>query len=421
MIFFEHPPLIVLAAVFLLIAVRQVGRFRFQIWQIMSLGAAAVLVLGSISIADAAKSINLDVILFLFGMFVVGEGLNRSGYLYQLSHRFFSRAMSVRHLILSILVGMGLLSALLMNDTMAIICTPLVIYYARQHNLPPRLLLLALAFAVTTGAVMSPIGNPQNLLVAVAGGFSNPFLEFIGSLAVPTMINLGICYFALRWYFRKDFHSESLRHVNNMPQDRHLMWLSRAALWLVVGLIGIRIIVPYISPALQFGLPWIALLAAAPILLLSRHRWQILRDIDWTTLVFFAAMFILMESVWQTGIFQQLVGPKGLAGGQPGAILGVSLLVSQLISNVPYVALVAPHLPHSTAAFMALAAGSSISGNMLILGAASNVIIIQNAEKHGETITFWEFARIGVPMTIVQALVYWGWLSLVDLYVKSAL
>ena len=145
---------------------------------VMLLGAAAVLAAGAITPADALASINLDVIFFLFFMFVIGEALAESGYLYHLSHRFFSRAESVRHLIILILVGGGLFSALLMNDTLAVIGTPLMLYFARRHGISPKLLLLTLAFAITTGSVVSPIGNPQNLLVALSGGIENPFITF---------------------------------------------------------------------------------------------------------------------------------------------------------------------------------------------------------------------------------------------------
>ena len=114
-----------LIAVFLLIAVRQVGRFNLKIWQIMLGGALAVLITGQIAPLDALHAINPDVMLFLFGMFVVGEALVESGYLAYIAHRFFSHAKNPDQLVLVILFGMGLLSALLMNDTLAIIGTPL--------------------------------------------------------------------------------------------------------------------------------------------------------------------------------------------------------------------------------------------------------------------------------------------------------
>jgi Na+/H+ antiporter NhaD/arsenite permease-like protein len=422
--FLSHPALLVLIVVLILIAVRRVGRFRFQIWQAMALGAIAVLALGAITPKAALRSINLEVMLFLFGMFVIGEALRRSGYLYQLSHQLFRRAQTTEQLVLIILYGIGILSALLMNDTLAIICTPLMLYLARQHGVSPKLLLLALAFAITTGSVLSPLGNPQNLLVAVAGGFANPFLVFLKYLAVPTLANLFVCSLFLKRYYRDSFSDRLLNHSDERTLDAHLTIFSRTAIWTVVLLIGARILSPLLFPGFTFSLSWISLISAAPILLFSRRRFSVLGHIDWTTLIFFASMFVLMEAVWETGLFQSFMNSSGLQMTSTGVILGVSVLVSQVTSNVPYVALTAPHLaitPHAAGIYMALAAGSTISGNMLILGAASNVIIIQNAEKEGETLTFWEFARIGVPMTIVQVLVYWGWLALTDWILSSAL
>jgi Na+/H+ antiporter NhaD/arsenite permease-like protein len=156
----------------------------------------------------------------------------------------------------------------------------------------------------------------------------------------------------------------------------------------------------------------IALCAAAPILLFSEKRGELVRGIDWHTLVFFAAMFLLIASVWQTGFFQSFVD-GGVLSSVP-MLLAASVLISQFVSNVPFVALFQPMIQQaggSTAQLMVLAAGSTIEGNLTILGAASNIIIIQNAEKRGKTLTFLEFARVGVPLTVIQVAVYWAFLS----------
>jgi Na+/H+ antiporter NhaD/arsenite permease-like protein len=154
----------------------------------------------------------------------------------------------------------------------------------------------------------------------------------------------------------------------------------------------------------------IAIGAALPTLLLSPKRVRIVRTIDWGTLVFFAALFVLMQSVWNTGIFQQAMASAAYPITSVPVIFTLGIIVSQFISNVPFVALALPLMTQagaSNAVFMALAAGSTLAGNLLILGAASNVIIIQNAEKEGQTIRFWEFARIGIPLTCAQTFVYW--------------
>ncbi len=193
-------PIIVLSLVLLLIVVRQVGGFRLQIWQIMAGGAVAVLLTGQIGPADALRAVNADVMLFLFGMFVIGQALEQSGYLAHLSYRYFKRARTTSSLLWFIILGMAGASAFLMNDTLAIIGTPVVLLLARKHNMSPAVLLLALAFSVTLGSVTSPIGNPQNLLIAINGVTGDPFTTFLAWLFVPTVINLILTHVLLRLF-----------------------------------------------------------------------------------------------------------------------------------------------------------------------------------------------------------------------------
>jgi Na+/H+ antiporter NhaD/arsenite permease-like protein len=403
--------IIVLLIVFVLIAIRQIGKFRLQIWQIMLLGALTVLLTRQISPTESLKAINLDVILFLFGMFVVGQALEESGYLSQLSFRLFGRAKTVDSLLLLIFFGIGLASALLMNDTLAIIGTPLMLQIARKTGISPKLLLLSLAFSVTIGSVMSPIGNPQNLLVAINGNIPNPFITFLHYLAVPTLINLSLTYLILKFFYRGQLKNEPLRFSADPITDPVLARLSKVSLIIIAVLVLAKITTSLLGLTIDFRLTYIALAAALPIILLSHRRLGVVRGIDWTTLIFFAAMFVLMQSVWNSGYFQNVIGDLHLNLRSVGTIMPVSILLSQLISNVPLVALYLPVLSHlgaTTKEMVALAAGSTIAGNFSILGAASNVIIIQNAEKKtGETLTFWEFVRIGIPLTAVNTLVYW--------------
>ena len=409
-------PIIVLVVVFLLIALRQMVHARLRIWQIMLGGAVAVLASGDISPAQALGAIDADVMLFLFGMFVVGRALEDSGYLGYLSYRLFSRARNLDQLLLIALFGMGMGSAFLMNDTLAIVGTPIMLLLAQQHGISAKPLLLALAFAVTTGSVMSPIGNPQNLLIAIHGGLDNPFVEFFRTLLLPSLINLGIVYGALRILCREHFHDNALVHASPSITDSGLARLCRLALMLIVLLVVLKIVLVFVAPQLNFRLTAIALAAALPILLMSPRRYAILRDIDWHTLIFFAALFVLMHAVWDSGVLQRLLAADGAALTSTAAVLAVSVLGSQLVSNVPLVALYLPVLLEagaSTSALLALAAGSTIAGNLFILGAASNVIVIHNAEMRGQgSVTFMEFARIGVPLTAVQVAVYGVFLEL---------
>ncbi len=375
-------------------------------------GALAVILTGQVSLPDALRAINPDVMVFLFGMFVVGEAMVDSGYLSCVAHRLFFRARNPGQVVLIILFGMGFLSAILMNDTLAIIGTPLVLALSAKWKVSPRLLLLSLAIAITTGSVMSPIGNPQNLLVAVNSGMASPFLTFAVWLLVPTLVSLIAAFLVLRLFYPREFTARTAEPDTDVACDASLFFLTKCSLAIIFVLAAVNVAATLAGMTMPVTLPLIALCAAAPVLLFSPRRFSILRAIDWPTLVFFAAMFVLMESVWQTGFFLSFVDSSSISSVP--VILGTSVVISQFISNVPFVALFQPMIQQAggtTAQLMALAAGSTIAGNLTILGAASNVIIIQNAEKNGETLTFFEFARVGVPLTVIQVGIYWMWLG----------
>jgi Na+/H+ antiporter NhaD/arsenite permease-like protein len=377
-------------------------------------GSLAVLLTGQIAPLDALRAINIDVMVFLFGMFVVGEAIVDSGYLSCTAKRLFSRAKNPDQLVLFILFGMGTLSAILMNDTLAIIGTPLVLTLATKWKISPKLLLLSLAIAITTGSVMSPIGNPQNLLVAVNSGMASPFLTFAVWLLVPTLISLAAAFIVLRLFYAREFSSRIVEPDVDGACDDSLFFLTRCSLAIIFVLAAVKIVSSLMGTMIPVSLPLIAICAAAPVLLFSERRFSLLRAIDWSTLVFFAAMFVLMESVWQAGFFQSFVDGSSISSVP--VILGTSIIISQFISNVPFVTLFQPMIMQAggtTAQLMALAAGSTLAGNLTILGAASNVIIIQNAEKSKETLTFFEFAKVGVPLTIIQVGIYWVWLTVV--------
>ncbi len=222
-------------------------------------------------------------------------------------------------------------------------------------------------------------------------------------------------WLVLYLYYRKEwaatFVCKTGPETQPDPALTRLVWCS---LVILIGLAVANIAASLITGAIVIPLPLIGLAAALPILVLSSQRLPVLRSIDWCTLVFFAAMFVLMAAVWQTGFFQSLAGVTGVTAVP--AILGTSVIISQFISNVPFVALFQPLILQAgggTARLMALAAGSTIAGNLTILGAASNVIIIQQAEARGETLTFTEFAKVGVPLTLIQIGIYAVFLGVV--------
>ncbi len=411
----DFVPLAILLIVFALIARRTVGGKRLQIWEIMSLGALGALFLGQITPLAAFNSINLNVIFFLAGMFIIGEAGIKSGYILNLFTRVLHGAKNMDYLIIIMIFFVGLISTILLNDTLAIIGTPVMLVLARRLRINHKALLFTLSFAITTGSVMSPIGNPQNLLIAASGFVGNPFVDFFSRLFVPTIINLLLVYVVIRFFFGNIFDDKP-RRINVSPiKDKSLAMLTKSSLLLLIAMMIIYSLSSFFIHQ-TIPLSSIALISALPIIIFAKDRYKIIKNIDWKTIAFFISMFILMQSVFLSGVFQTLINYYDINVTSTAAILSFSIIVSQFLSNVPLVALFIPIIAGSGAtigSFIALAAGSTIAGNFLLLGAASNIIIVNSTERmKKEPYGFLEFAKIGAVLTLLNALVYWIFLSI---------
>ena len=400
----------ILVLVFLGIALRQVFSIPLKIWHFMCVGACLVLLTGQITILSAMKAVDWNVILFLWGMFVLGQGLEESGLLSQFVARFLQKGYTHKRLVVVIVFGLGICSSLLMNDTLAIIGTPILLKVARQQRIKSSPLLLGLAFSITIGSVLSPIGNPQNLFIAMDVPISNSFVVFLKYLGIPTLINLTLLYFFILYLIRKERGVE-ITVKEESPYHPCLMRFCSIAMGMVFMMIFYNIIASF-SPMPFIPFIWIALIPAFFLLVFGSQRKKLLIQLDWHTLLFFIAMFILMRAVWETSSLKEHLT---YASTSILGIMTISTTVSQCISNVPLVALYLPLLKNTAQGvipYMALVAGSTIAGNFLIFGAASNLIIIQNAEKKGEKgISFWGFAKYGIPLSFLNLGIYWFFLA----------
>ena len=301
-----------------------------------------------------------------------------------------------------------------MNDTIAIVGTPIILQLCKSHKNLIKPLLFALAFSITIGSAMSPVGNPQNLLIAVKGKMAAPFFEFIQWLFIPTLINLALTYFVI-YFIHKDILNEPITKPVLPPiKNAHTVMLVKISLILMLCLILIKIAIESFYPEIPMNFSFIALISALPILL-SNQRWTLMKQLDWGTLIFFVSTFVLMQSVWDSGFFQTNINHFNISLQQIPTILISSIILSQFISNVPLVALYLPLLiqhPHADSSLLALAVGSTIAGNFSILGAASNIIIIQNSEKRGvKSFGFFEFIKVGAPLTLINILIYTYFIS----------
>ncbi len=413
-------------AIFAIVYVLIVGRIRFKvpIWIAMSIGAVLMISFQIIDVKSAAKSIQVDVIVFLFAMFSIVSALDRSGLLKLVAAKMMSKAKTPDLLLMAIVVGMGLLSAFLVNDTIALMGIPLIIYISKHVGARPVVLLIALAFGITVGSAMTPIGNPQNLLIALQSGIPLPFTSFLEFLAVPTVVNLFLTWYVLKIYFKKDLLQMSHNYKDNTLMSNVKIENPRLAKISLAVLIA-TIAGFFVSEALRFlhvfdiSISIVALIGAAALYAASGQRYVILKSVNYKVLVFFAAMFVVTGALWSSGTislfmkYLPIPNPHDLV--QSSAVISAySITLGQILSNVPFVALynhvmvangfTGAHVPQ----WMMLAASSTISGNLTILGAASSVIIIQAAESKGvKAFTFLEFFKIGILVTMVNLAVYY--------------
>jgi Na+/H+ antiporter NhaD/arsenite permease-like protein len=415
----HYLPIGIFAVVYTLIALRNFRQFKIPIWTIMLAGAVAMIFSGALPLQEAYAAINLDVIFFLLGMFSIVAAMDLSGLLEYLTARMVRFSRTPQRALALVLFGMGLLSAFLVNDTLALTATPIMLGLSKQMRIKPSVLFVTLALGVTIGSVMTPVGNPQNLLIALSSGIPNPMLDFLYYLVPSTIIGLVVTFLILKFYYRKDlaksvedFETISLPAVKDKRLARLSAYVAGAV---VVGffLVGIAQVFGVQG---NINLGTISLLGATTVYLLSTRRREILASVDWGIIIFFMSLFIVVQGFWDSNALQWLLlylpalNPSDIVVSL-GVIILTSLIFSQLLSNVPFVAVYIKAMQavgftgSNVKAWVALAGASTLAGGLSLLGAASNVIILEEAESRGSGFSSIEFSKIGLLVTIPNILV----------------
>jgi len=287
------------------------------------------------------------------------------------------------------------------NDTVCLMLTPLVVAVMVRGKLPLPPYLLALAMSANLGSVATLVGNPQNMIIGHLSEIR--FLNFTGSLILPAIAGLGIQYAVLRIGFRKTLADAKI-HRSGDPRrvmDQRLMLLTLAVLTLVfAGFIA------------GLNLAWTALSGGALIMVLARRdTHEVLKLVDWHLLLFFAALFVVVEGLSGTGLPDQLyshVQPLfgSRIGSQAWNFAWFSAAGSNLFSNVPFVLVAGKwigNFAQPELMWKVMALGTTFAGNLTILGSVANIIVVESARGHAE-IGFWDYAKYGIPVTVLTTL-----------------
>ncbi len=389
-----------------------------------ALGGASLMLAFGLSDGDAAfyspdSGIDWNVIFLLFGMMVIVGVVRRTGLFEAVAIYAAKRARGRPFPILVLLISItAAASAMLDNVTTVLLIAPVTFLLCERLNLKVVPFLLAEVFASNIGGAATLIGDPPNIIIASRGNLT--FNDFLVHMAPAALLTLLVLIPACRWLFRDalTYDPDLVAEVMALSEreairDRTLLLQSLAVLVLVMaGFV--------LHPLLHFEPSIVALLGAGLLVLISRATVEdALADVEWETLVFFMGLFVMVGALVETGVISGFATWLGeVTGGNmlvtAVALLLVSMMLSGLVDNIPYVATMAPVVAslsasapggHDNVLWWALALGADFGGNATAVGASANVVMLGLARRYGAPISFWEFTKYGIVITILSAAV----------------
>jgi Na+/H+ antiporter NhaD/arsenite permease-like protein len=362
-----------------------------------------------LSMRDAAKAVDYETIVLLFGMMVVVSYLRMAGFFALATERIAARFSGPLTLLAVTIALSGVLSAFLVNDVVCVALTPLVLHLCRRLRRPPVPYLVGLATASNLGSVATITGNPQNIIIGSLSQIS--YLRFAARLAPVALIGLALNFAVVALVYRK-----ALVEAGGDPALADELPRPRVHRGLLIKSIAVTLV----TVGLFFAGEPIALVAliAAGVLMLDRVRPEkVYESVDWPLLIMFAGLFVVVHA-FEANVVQTwgLERQHALLESPVVMVSGLSLLLSNLVSNVPAVLLFKPLMevmPQKELAWLALAMSSTLAGNLTVLGSVANLIVVENARRAGTELGFLEYLRVGVPLTVLTTLAGVAWLALV--------
>ncbi|WP_414527370.1 anion transporter [Nodularia chucula] len=388
----------VLGVTYLGLALGYIPGLRMNRATIALVGSSFLIALGALSLQEAWLAIDAKTIVFLLSMMVVNANLFYAGFFRRSLEIILSLTRTPLGLLIALTFGSAILSAFFLNDTLALIFTPLTLSLTQTLGLNPIPYLLAIAAATNIGSVATISGNPQNILIGSFSGIS--YLDFAQALAPIAIAGLFI-QVALLWLLYPDVRSTQPCEMLAVGKERIFRPLFNKTLVVTVGLL--------IAFAVGLPLAESALIAASLLLITRRLKPQrILSKLDGNLLLMFSGLFILTKVIQNLDLLQ----PFTHVVSNPAGLIGITAILSNMISNVPTVLLLEPLIPRdNTHLWLLLAASSTLAGNLTLFGAVANLIVVEATAELGYRLTFWEHLRFGVPLTVCTLSILYLWVG----------
>ena len=373
------------------------------------LGGIAMLAFGCITLEEAVSSVDFRAILLLFALMIISSQLQHAGF-YNATAQFISKFMSKPALFMLILMlSAGILSAFLNNDVVCFAFTPIVTIALLQKRLNPVPFLIALAIASNIGCAVTLIGNAQDVLIGEIAHLN--FGNYIIFAMVPVFISMLAGYFVVLLIGRKDFKLNADKNFIPPKEDTTPLNPWRTTKGLIAIIV---IIILFFTPLPRY---LVALVVAG--LLLCSHKLEskdVLKLVDWQLLILFIGLFVVVGTFHREGLGNsalQWCSHHGLNLNNPFALAATTGVLSNLINNSAAVMLLI-HLVDLSKPINGyiLALANTLAGNLFLIGSIANIIVVKEAKEFGINISFWKFAKYGVPVVIVSYSVLLSWLYL---------
>lgn len=373
-------------------------------------GAVAMILTGVVSFDEAIHAIDFNTIVLLLGMMIVIATLQLDGFFSLIASKTISYAHTRFRLLVIITFVTGIASAFLVNDAVVLLFTPVIIILCSSAGLNPIPYLIAEILASNAGSAMTITGNPQNMLIGINSGIG--YSEFLLRLLPVSLLSMVVIVAVVRWLYAAEFAD----HQRLQFQSNGFEYNYRSMRWSVTVFAGV-VAGFFLHHRMHLSIPLIALAGAALILIFGKIKpSRVIKQVDWVLLLFFASLFIVVHAVEKVGLLQPLLEDNPLKENAAGlgSVHFLSLILSQVVSNVPFTIAMLPLMKavHSDILWLALASASTLAGNATIIGAMANLIVIESAENHGVKITFTEFLKPGLIVTFITLLLSYAILYL---------
>ena len=367
------------------------------------IGAVAMIAFRVVQPSDALRFIDFSTLVLLFSMMLIVGNLRLVGF-FEWNAEVVLHRLRPTHLLPAVIFTCGFLSAFLVNDIVCLVMVPFVLGITRRMQLQPLPYLLAVATASNIGSVATITGNPQNMLIGSFSGIR--YYDFLFHLGPIAIIGLFLNWAVLHWIHMRNIKLQPETEEKIPLPVLDLSHLTKPLIVVTAVVIGFFFGVP---PAMMAALG-----AAALLITRTLEPRKLYPEVDWGLLVFFIGLFLIVGGAENAGIVGRLLEVAEHWNLQRlGTFTIVVALLGNIVSNVPAVMLLKSLIPgfnNPHTAWLALAMASTLAGNLTITGSVANLIVVESAKPEME-IGFWDYFRVGLPITMATLLVGWAWLA----------